>query len=55
MTINWSGKGNYIQSGDTIRRAAGTELMSWYCTSIKEIKRTFGVKHADVMDWTAIR
>ena len=54
MTINWNGKGNYIQCGQVIRRAAGTELMNWYCTSIQEVKRTFGVQWAEVMDWTTL-
>lgn len=55
MIINWYGKGNYIKDGDEIRRASGTELFSWYCTSINEVKRTFGIKYADVFDWRVLR
>ena len=54
MIINWSGKGNYIQAGGVVRRAAGCELISWYCTSIREIKSTFGINHCQVMDWTVL-
>lgn len=53
-TIHWSGKGNYVNKYGEIRRAT-TEMFSYYCVSIAEIKRKFGVRSADVMDWVAVR
>jgi hypothetical protein len=55
MTIQWQGKRYYRQDGDEIRPCLWHERGAIRCESIREVKQRFGLRWANVMDWTLVK